>query len=328
VAKEVFGFGVRGKRLVNEDDFDLIFWEIIPPALKEFPSTFKDWLSKHVTGCCGVNRFLSKWEPGVTNHCPCCKRYNEDIFHITTCTDEGRTLIFNQMVDELGDWMYDNYTPEDLVDAIIAYLRGRSHISMSSLLPYGHRFHSLATLHDRLGWRSFLEGRISTLLVQEMHFHLSDTPSLISAIDWAKKFVGFLFRITHRQWSFRNSVVHFKIEGRTPAQHQEIIHEFGELLEIDTRTLLPKYRHLWEDEDFEALGRGSSNNKLYWMSAAKSAIAASAIARKRRRHHRQEVHQQRELDESSDTPTAPPTGYPSPPLACEPGFKWKKRRMK
>jgi hypothetical protein len=42
VAKEVFGFGIRGKRLVNEDDFDLIFWEIIPPALKEFPSTFKD----------------------------------------------------------------------------------------------------------------------------------------------------------------------------------------------------------------------------------------------------------------------------------------------
>jgi hypothetical protein len=66
VAKEVFGFGKRGKRLVNEDDFDLIFWDVIPLALKEFPSTFKDWLSKHVTGCCGVNRFLSKWEPGTT----------------------------------------------------------------------------------------------------------------------------------------------------------------------------------------------------------------------------------------------------------------------
>jgi hypothetical protein len=90
-----------------------------------------------------------------------------------------------------------------------------------------------------------------------MHFHLSDTPSLISAIDWSKKFVNFLLRITHRQWSFRNSVVHFKIEGRTPTQHEEIIREFQELLQIDPKTLLPKYRHLYKDEDFEALGRSS-----------------------------------------------------------------------
>jgi hypothetical protein len=199
---------------------------------------------------------------------------------------------------------------------------------MTSLLPYGHRYHSLATLHDRLGWRSFLEGRISTVLVQEMHFHLSDTPSLISAVDWAKKLVNFLFRITHRQWSFRNSVVHFKVEGRSPAQHKEIIREFNELLEIDPKTLLPKYRHLYEDEDFEALGLGSSNNKLYWMSAAKSAIAASAIARKRRRRQRHEVQEQREEGESTDAPSAPPIDYPSPPLPCEPGIRWKKRRMK
>jgi hypothetical protein len=94
--------------------------------------------------------------------------------------DEGRTLISNQMVDELEDWMYDNYTPHDLADDIVEYLRGKSNVSMRSLLSYGHRLHSFATLHDRLGWRSFLEGRISTLLVQEMHFHLSNTPSLIS----------------------------------------------------------------------------------------------------------------------------------------------------
>jgi hypothetical protein len=65
VAREVFGYGIRGKKLVSEECFDLIFWEIIPKALKEFPSSFKDWLSKHVTGCCGVNRFLSKWEPAA-----------------------------------------------------------------------------------------------------------------------------------------------------------------------------------------------------------------------------------------------------------------------
>jgi hypothetical protein len=56
VAQEVFGFGKQGKRLTNEDDFNLIFWDGIPLALKEFPSTFKDWLSKHVGSCNGNGR--------------------------------------------------------------------------------------------------------------------------------------------------------------------------------------------------------------------------------------------------------------------------------
>jgi hypothetical protein len=137
VAREVFGYGIRGKKLVSEECFDLIlFWEIIPKALKEFPSSFKDWLSKHVTGCCGVNRFLSKWEPGVTNHCPCCHRFNEDIYHITTCTDAGRTTIFNQMVDELGGWLEDNHTPPDLTEMIVLYLRGRNTVKMQDLIHY------------------------------------------------------------------------------------------------------------------------------------------------------------------------------------------------
>ena len=119
-----------------------------------------------------------------------------------------------------------------------------------------------------------------------------------------------------------------EVKGRTPAQHQEIIREFEELLEVNPRTLLPKYRHLFEHEDFEALGRGSTTNKLYWISAAKYAIAASAIARKRRRHHRQEVQDQREEAKSTDAPSAPPVDYPSPPLPCEPGFRWKKCRLK
>jgi hypothetical protein len=323
VAREVFGYGIRGKKLVSEECFDLIFWEIIPKALKEFPSSFKDWLSKHVTGCCGVNRFLSKWEPGVTNHCPCCHRFNEDIYHITTCTDAGRTTIFNQMVDELGSWLEDNHTPPDLTEMIVLYLRGRNTVKMQDLIHYTSRYHPVAVLHDQLGWRSFLEGRISTLLVQEMHNHLAGTSSLISAVDWAKGLVNHLIRITHRQWKYRNSVTHFTIEGRTPAQHHQIIADLEGLMTVDPSTLLPKYRHLYEDEDFEALGRGSSTNKLYWIAAARSAIAASAIERQRRRRRRHETAQQRTENEATDSPPIHPSPQTAPVIPCEPGIRYK-----
>jgi hypothetical protein len=52
IARDVYGYGKRGKKLIGTEDFDHIFWEIIPKALTiSFPSSFKDWLLKHVTGC-------------------------------------------------------------------------------------------------------------------------------------------------------------------------------------------------------------------------------------------------------------------------------------
>jgi hypothetical protein len=88
---------------------------------------------------------------------------------------------------------------------------------MTNIIPQNHTYHALAIAHDRLGWRSFLEGRILTIMVQEMHYHLAATPSLIGAADWAKGLVNHLIRITHRQWKYRNDVNNYTIEGRTPA---------------------------------------------------------------------------------------------------------------
>ena len=135
---------------------------------------------------------------------------------------------------------------------------------MTDLAPRGSAYHSFAVIHDRLGWRSFLEGRISTVLVHEMHQHLATTPARINASDWAKGLVNFLLRITHRQWIYRNNVVHYRVEGRPIKRHEEIIAEMQMLMQVDSRTLLPRLRHLYEEEDFEALGAGSTTNRLYW----------------------------------------------------------------
>jgi hypothetical protein len=232
------------------------------------------------------------------------------------------------MVDELGGWLEDNHTPPELTEMIVLYLRGRNTVKMQDLAHYTLKYHALAVLHDQLGWRSFLEGWISTLLVQEMHNHLAGTSSLISAVDWAKGLVNHLIRITHRQWKYRNSVTHFTVEGRTPAQHHQIIADLEELMTVDPSTLLPKYRHLYEDKDFEALGRGSSTNKLSWIAAARSAIAASAIERQLRRRRRHQTAHQRTENEATDSPPIHPSPQTAPVIPCEPRIRYKKRRLK
>lgn len=275
-----------------------------------------------------MNRFLSKWDPKVKNYCPSCKCLNEDIRHITTCRDEGRSQIFNAMVDELQEWLEMNYTPVSLSHAICTYLKGHGSIEMTRLLPYGSKYHSYALVHDRLGWRSFLEGRISITLAHEMHTHLSVTTARIGAADWAKGLVNWLIRITHRQWSYRNHVVHHTVEGRTVEEHKLLIQEMTRLLEVDPSTLLPRFRFLYEDQDFEALGAGSATNRLYWVEAAKAAVAASALARRRKRKRRKEFFNKRREEEATDNPMPPSCEYEEPVVPSEPGLRHKKRRLK
>ena len=328
IAKQVFGFGPRGSKILDEEKFELIFWDVLPRVLKKFPSSFRDWLSKTVTGCCGINHFLSYWKPGVRDICPSCKYPGETIMHITRCPEVGRTTIFNEMVADLEQWMFDNYTPYAVAAMISTYLYNRGTESMSSrLAPHSH-FSALASAFDHLGWRCLLEGRIPTLLVQEMHNHLSNTASRIGALDWTAGFVERLLRITHRQWQYRNSVVHFKVDGLTRDEHEAVINRFEELLQVDPFQLLPKHRHLFESQDFSELGKASAISKQYWIYSVESALAAAAHDRRSRRRRRDEVSAARLVQASSDSPA--PIFYPAPAphLPCEQGIRYKKRRMK
>lgn len=160
------------------------------------------------------------------------------------------------------------------------------------------------------------------------HIHLSTTSSLIGAANWAKGLVNHLIRITHCQWKYLNNTTHFTVDGRTPEQHRQIIDEMNRLLEVDPTTLLPKYRHLFEDEDFAELGCGSVTKRIFWISADKSAIAASAIHRRRRNKGHRDLGLLQETKEASDNPVDPSFPYGAPTIPTEPGIKYKKRRMK
>jgi hypothetical protein len=328
IAKQVFGFGPRGSKIINEEQFELIYWDIFPRVLKKFPSSFRDWLSKTVTGCCGINHFLSYWKPGVRDVCPSCKYPGETIMHITRCPEVGRTTIFYEMVTDLEQWMADNYTPSTITEMVSTYLRNRGTESMSSrLTPHSH-FFALASAFDFLGWRCLLEGRIPTLLVQEMHNHLANTPSRIGALDWAAGFVERLLRITHRQWQYRNSVVHYKVDGLTQDEHEAVISRFEELLQIDPSQLLSKHRHLFESQNFEDLGTASAVTKQYWIYSVESALAAAAHHRHSRRRRHDALSDTCEVQSLRDSPAPILHSAPAPHLPCELGIRYKKRRMK
>ena len=93
----------HSKRTVNQSDFDLIYWKGMDGVTrKRSPKMFRVFITKHVTGTCGINAHLSKTYPiKYKNVCPSCEISLGKTSHIVKCQDKGRTELFHAMVDEM-----------------------------------------------------------------------------------------------------------------------------------------------------------------------------------------------------------------------------------
>ena len=64
----------HSKRIVDQSDFDLTYWKGMNGVTrKRSPKMFRVFITKHVTGTCGINAHLSKIDPiKYKNVCPSC----------------------------------------------------------------------------------------------------------------------------------------------------------------------------------------------------------------------------------------------------------------
>jgi hypothetical protein len=68
--------------------------------------------------------------------------------------------------------------------------------------------HAAATTQDRIGWRNFVEGKISKewRILQSRHY--LEIASRRSGDRWAEKLVTKLLELVHSMWKYRNSILH------------------------------------------------------------------------------------------------------------------------
>ena len=278
-ARELF----HSKKIVNRDLFDLIHWRGMDKLMGKYPKIYRNFVTKHVSGCSGINSHLAHWDDTVQNFCPSCGNANESVFHITTCRNEGRIQVFKESVDELVAWMRKNQTDPLLATLIQNYLRAHGGSSMFSVAPdfLPPLYRLLVKHHDRLGWRNFTEGRFLSLYVEIQRRHLRKISSFRSADSWATGLMDQLLRICHRQWLMRNEKVHFKRgDGRTLAQHEATSLRIRDLMWTDPDDLLEGDRGLL-DEDFEALGSAHAADRECWVASMDAAVAAAGHAKRK-----------------------------------------------
>ncbi len=272
-------FESRG--IVSSQHFDLIFWEGMGNAVKNFPPMFTSWIAKHVSHFCGTNRQLSKMDSCVKNICPSCGRPNESTSHITRCSEPGRLASLRAAVEELSDWMEDNDTDPYLQQFIEEYLLGHGELDMCDVID-GHPEHiAFAEIHDTLGWDNFVEGRISRSLVDLQAQYLSTIQTFVQPLPWASGLMRQLLLLTHQQWLYRNCTVHYKADGRSLHQHEQILRKVNRLLKTDEDELLPEDKELLHI-DFAQLADGPTIDQERWIAGTESAIVARRLHRARR----------------------------------------------
>ena len=146
-----------------------------------------------------------------------------------------------------------------------------------------------------------------------------------TAERWAKMLINRLLGLTHRQWLYRNAVVHHKgADGYTTAEHEAIVNKLSDFLLVDPLDFLSRDRGLL-DEDFEKLGSSPAAGAM-WIEAMDTAI--SAAEHSRRKSQRDRSHYRRRTSFNPSFSYAPKAFVIVPVKDSEGSIRYKRRRRR
>ncbi len=126
----------------------------------------------------------------------------------------------------------------ELIDMIETYLLNQGRWTMGECtLPFS-RFLPISIDIDNLGWNCFVEGRIPYSLIGTIKPMLLQYNPRGLVEKWGANLIQSLLSLTHKEWLYRNSDVHYISEGLTAWQHDELQAKIYKLMKTKQSALL------------------------------------------------------------------------------------------
>jgi len=256
------------------DAFDEVDWPQVHRTLnEEVPRLFQVWACKQVMNIAATNKNLSRrHRDGRCDKCPCCTIHVETASHVLLCPEAGRVEAFQLGTTALEQWLDEADTDPDLTDSIVKYVQRRGAITMEeAIIDAPPRFRHMALSQDKIGWRRFLEGMISTEITFIQRQHIAVNGSRMSLDKWCTGLITRLLEITHGQWLYRNYIVHDPVSGIiATARKEELLVEIERQRELGDAGLLEEDKYLAE-VNLEELSTSSGERHHYWLLAIQTA---------------------------------------------------------
>jgi hypothetical protein len=82
----------------------LRYWEVLAKSCDEESPGWLWWVTKYVTGVCGVGKFLERWKSRNHSQCPRCDAANEDHCHVYQCSACNTKLEWDGEMNDLQQW--------------------------------------------------------------------------------------------------------------------------------------------------------------------------------------------------------------------------------
>ena len=276
-------------------------WDLLDSTLEKKPDGYKMWLSKQHTGFCDTRLQVSYYSglKGKQAWCPNCGR-TETAAHLCLCPSEDRTRLFIESTEELQDWLLqDDKTGRELAYWLPKYILLRGTKNMAEMGCMSPQMTCLAKSQDIIGWKNFMEGRISRHFFDVQNEYLTIGNHRMDAEQWKRQLISKILHITHSQWIFRNFTLHDKQRGwlRRKELH-DIMEKIDQLRETDVDDVPEGSRFLLE-MDYDNLMKSSIHDRTYWVVATEAAIKAGQRKANRGVRSRTQLkrHQQRSTRE-------------------------------
>lgn len=274
IRKLIFGRELKAhlikKGRLTSEGFELIDWEAIGDASKNLPALYRLWVTKHVSGFCGVGKMMKLWKFWEHNKCPCCQEENETTLHLIYCEDEGMIMTWQDSLEDLDTWLVEEKTAPKIAECIRKTLTPREPTAFED---FGEGLASQAAKdQDKIGWFHFVEGKIATSWETAQHEFYMRRGSDKSGRTWAAGLVTQLYTLAHNQWTCRNGVLHERdAQGLRIKEGEDLEKSIDAQFEMGTEGL--------QKADWHFLIRGREEIRNLSASDKKAWVSGITIAR-------------------------------------------------
>jgi hypothetical protein len=107
----------------------------------------------------------------------------------------------------------DGQIDPEPINWIPKYILVQNKMQFTQLGYISKKMRRLADSQDKIEWRHFTEGHISTHFYNIQRFHLSMSSNYLNGADWTKQFISKILQLTHSLWIYHNISLHNKRHG-------------------------------------------------------------------------------------------------------------------
>ncbi len=112
------------KNIMPLEEFGTVWWTGVRKLMASYPKMFHIFITKQVSGVCGLNSKCSLWDTSILNICPNCGLIRETSKHLDQCKHEERVTLFQESTQEVVTCLVNANVDPIVIDIIETYLHG------------------------------------------------------------------------------------------------------------------------------------------------------------------------------------------------------------